>query len=35
MSYEHVEVAREGTLTIVTINRPASHNACTPRLSGS
>ncbi|AOH83170.1 enoyl-CoA hydratase [Sphingomonas panacis] len=27
MSYEFVEVAHEGALTIVTINRPASHNA--------
>lgn len=27
MSYEFVEVEREGALTIVTINRPASHNA--------
>lgn len=27
MSYEFVNVAREGALTIVTINRPASHNA--------
>lgn len=27
MSYEFVEVTREGALTIVTINRPASHNA--------
>ncbi|MFB0875811.1 MULTISPECIES: enoyl-CoA hydratase-related protein [unclassified Sphingobium] len=27
MTYEFVEVAHEGTLTIVTINRPASHNA--------
>lgn len=27
MSYEFVEVAREGALTIVTINRPGSHNA--------
>lgn len=27
MSYEFVEVAREGALTIVTINRPVAHNA--------
>lgn len=27
MSYEFVNVEREGPLTIVTINRPASHNA--------
>jgi enoyl-CoA hydratase/carnithine racemase len=27
MSYEYVEVARDGPLTIVTINRPTSHNA--------
>lgn len=27
MSYEFVEVVREGALTIVTINRPTSHNA--------
>lgn len=27
MSYEFVQVEREGALTIVTINRPASHNA--------
>jgi len=27
MSYDFVDVAREGALTIVTINRPASHNA--------
>lgn len=27
MTYEFVEVEREGPLTIVTINRPASHNA--------
>lgn len=27
MSYDFIEVAREGALTIVTINRPASHNA--------
>lgn len=27
MNYEFVQVEREGSLTIVTINRPASHNA--------
>lgn len=27
MNYEFIEVVREGALTIVTINRPASHNA--------
>lgn len=27
MSYEFIDVAREGALTIVTIDRPASHNA--------
>ena len=27
MTYEYVEVAREGRLTIVTINRPEAHNA--------
>lgn len=27
MSYEFVEVAREGALTIITINRPMAHNA--------
>ena len=27
MSYQFADVAREGPLTIVTINRPASHNA--------
>lgn len=29
MSYEFVEVTREGALTIITINRPGSHNALT------